>query len=198
MVVLLGKGDGTFQAPLVLATLQGGAEALAAGDVNGDGFVDVITHTSNGTINAFFGKGDGTFVETFITTAAPKFSTLYLGHFHSGVGVDIMVVVGSVTTTLLGDGTGTFGAPKSFMATGAVFPADVNGDGVDDLFEVNIGKILVHQADGTGAFSGTYQKALTLAVPIGGSAADMNGDGKLDAVVIGSGGVGVVLNACTP
>jgi len=53
--VLLGHGDGTFAAPLILPS--GAGPSVAVGDINGDGIPDIIS--SDGSV--FIGKGDGTF-----------------------------------------------------------------------------------------------------------------------------------------
>jgi uncharacterized protein (TIGR03437 family) len=53
--VLLGHGDGTFAAPLVLP--NGTGPSLTVGDINGDGIPDIIS--SDGIV--LIGLGDGTF-----------------------------------------------------------------------------------------------------------------------------------------
>ncbi len=58
---LLGKGDGTFQAPTYLATANGSRE-LAVADYDLDGEWDVATADRDAnSITVLLGKGDGTF-----------------------------------------------------------------------------------------------------------------------------------------
>src|SRR5262249_5063938 len=60
--VLLGRGDGTFQAPLTAPTAGSGTLAALAGDFNGDGKPDaVVSNLFGGTLSVLLGKGDGTF-----------------------------------------------------------------------------------------------------------------------------------------
>ena len=61
--ILLGKGDGTFKAPVAYATgsLIKGQRAIAV-DINHDGNLDLLV--SNGisnTVSILLGNGDGTF-----------------------------------------------------------------------------------------------------------------------------------------
>src|SRR6202034_872683 len=67
--VLLGNGDGTFEAPVTYGS--GGIEplAVALGDVNGDGIPDLIVTNAFATgsqggdseVSVMLGNGDGTF-----------------------------------------------------------------------------------------------------------------------------------------
>jgi hypothetical protein len=62
--VLLGRPDGSYSEP-VLFTTGCGAQAVAVGDVNGDGVPDIITANSptfdSGTVSILLGNGNGTF-----------------------------------------------------------------------------------------------------------------------------------------
>jgi hypothetical protein len=65
--VLLGNGDGTFQAPQNFLTGRREPTSIAVADINGDGNLDLlVTHTCgrnpcNSAIVVFLGAGDGTF-----------------------------------------------------------------------------------------------------------------------------------------
>jgi hypothetical protein len=61
VLVLLGNGDGTFQAPISMAV--GDAPAgMVVGDFNDDGKLDLATaNYGDGTVTLLLGNGDGTF-----------------------------------------------------------------------------------------------------------------------------------------
>src|SRR6266704_6604590 len=62
--VLLGNGDGTFQAPLTF-TAGGRPASVAVGDFNGDGKPDLAVANQGisppGNVSVLLGNGDGTF-----------------------------------------------------------------------------------------------------------------------------------------
>ena len=64
MLVLLGKGDGSFQAPASFAVGKE-PEAIVAGDFNNDGKLDLaIANFGGNTVTLLLGNGDGTFTES--------------------------------------------------------------------------------------------------------------------------------------
>jgi len=67
--VLLGNGDGTFQAGVIYSSGGYGAFRVAIADLNGDGHPDIvvangcvnISNCSSGSVGVLIGNGDGTF-----------------------------------------------------------------------------------------------------------------------------------------
>ncbi|MGH9615927.1 MAG: FG-GAP-like repeat-containing protein [Acidobacteriaceae bacterium] len=63
VMILLGNGDGTFQAPITIV-VGNNPEAIIAGDFNNDGKLDLaIANYGDGTITLLLGNGDGSFIE---------------------------------------------------------------------------------------------------------------------------------------
>jgi hypothetical protein len=145
--VLLGNGDGTFQAAVSYPTLGQNTYSVAIGDVNGDGKPDVVvanqcvssSNCTNGSVNVLLGNGDGTF-QTALSTSTPfplDFpAPLALADFNGDTKLD--VASGSGDVLLLGNGDGTFQSPLTLGAFGAgIAAADVNLDGKPDLAVTN-------------------------------------------------------------
>ena len=66
--VLLGNGDGTFQAAVTYGSGGAIASALAVADMNGDGKPDLVvanhcagSDCANGSVGVLLNNGDGTF-----------------------------------------------------------------------------------------------------------------------------------------
>ena len=163
--VLLGKGDGTFQAPIVTSIAStpvhiytSGLPAITAMDVNGDGKTDLVFSATGPVITVISNP--------FGSVTSPSWTV----------------------TVLLSQGNGTF-APADTLATSLPYAvwgaADLNGDGIPDLvlmseagtgFEVMFGK-----------GNGTFSSPAVYSVPSGQIAepvamADFNGDGKPDVI----------------
>ena len=137
--ILLGNGDGTFQAAVLNDTGVDNSGFVTVADLNGDGKLDLIVAdavVNGGTFltseTVFLGKGDGTFptattYELFYGegSAPPAVSDV------NGDGVPDIVAAGFV---LLGNGDGTFQLePGSGWTSPGTAIADMNGDGRPDL-----------------------------------------------------------------
>jgi len=86
--VLLGHGDGVFDAALTLVIAADGV-----GELGGDGLPDVV-RTSNGIVEVFAGLGDGTFGErrTYLEPYDPFDTPLpLLGDFDGDGDEDVML-----------------------------------------------------------------------------------------------------------
>ena len=154
-----GNGDGTFKPVRTLASRGFFPEALAAGDFNGDGVIDIavlnnctdVACSAGGSVSLFLGNGNGTFhYDSTITLAPPTVAgipvSIVAGDFNNDGIVDLAVVgplpgsfrEPSAVSTLLGNGDGSFQTAiltttQGPAETAAALAADFNGDGILDL-----------------------------------------------------------------
>ena len=155
-VVMLGKGDGTFQAPVLFATND--LPYATAADVNGDGNPDlIVTDSDNSQVDVYLGQGNGTFGSPYAYSSGQFPDNIVTGDFNGDGKVDLAVLrtSGSSMSILFGNGDGTFQSPISILAQlpeGPLAVADFNHDGITDIL---VGSGLVGMLDlATGAGSG--------------------------------------------
>jgi hypothetical protein len=188
--VLLGNGNGTFQAAVNYPT-DNGSRDLVIGDFNGDGKPDIaVANYFANDVSILLGNGDGTFQPPVNYPAGTNPAAIAAADFNGDGKLDLVVAAegSNAAMVLLGNGDGTFGAPVSFAVVGSplgVAAGDVNGDGKIDLVLSNYyypgyTSVLLGNGDGT------FQAALNLAggtctgVPV---IADLNQDGRPDIVI---------------
>jgi hypothetical protein len=202
--ILLGNGDGTFQAPLTITSGTGSnafffSGGLAAADFNGDGKPDLAVGGNGfqgGMVQILLGNGDGTFQTGAAYQVAAPYAqpptSIVAGDFNHDGKLDLAAVNGygsNSISILLGNGDGTFQSAVQYpTGIGAYFlvAGDFNGDGILDLATSNngIGVNSVSVLLGNG--DGTFQDHVDYATgtgPNGIAAADFNGDGHLDLAV---------------
>jgi hypothetical protein len=193
--VLLGNGNGTFQAAQNIATGALGPTHVALADVNGDGKLDIVT-TAYGinSVSVLLGNGDGTFQAPLNFAVGNDPASVAVADVNGDGKPDLVVAntsSPSQVSVLLGNGNGTFAAPQTFATDNfpeAVAVADVNGDGKPDIVTANyyVGTVSVLLGNGNG----TFQAAQNFATGPGPSSiavADINGDGKPDLVTANHG-----------
>jgi hypothetical protein len=171
--VLLGNGNGTFQAATTYdAGPFSNPTGIAVADVNGDGKPDLLTaNTGNSAAGVLLGNGNGTFqaVATFGTGDSNPIG-IAVADVNGDSQLDILTANrgGSTASVLLGNSNGTFQRGVTFDAGGtdpyAIAVADVNGDGRPDFVTANYASSTV------GVLLNTTGTAPTLASlsPLGG------------------------------
>ena len=189
----LGKGDGTFIAPMNMG-ISPSSNAFAVADINSDGKDDIVSaNVSNQGISVILRTGNFKFAPARIFAQLNNFYFVSVADFNNDGKLDIAGVGGSAGIILLGNGTGEFTIAQTLtLAEGLwasfVGSADFNGDGKLDLVVANEShyRILIYKGNGNGTFESPATYLIgdpPKRIAIG----DFNRDGKPDlAIVVGT------------
>jgi hypothetical protein len=187
--IWLGTGQGTFNAVSQTWSSPGYA-ALAAGDINHDGHLDLLAASHFHELLTFFGDGTGR-----LTAAVRKTPDGYVAAKLADVNGDghlDAIVLGYDKAGLevyLGDGTGQWTRVAQLMPGKIgrdLAVADLNGDGKLDIVAVFEHGVVVFLQDGTGGWSQSPPGAYAIRgefwnVAVG----DVNQDGHPDLALNG-------------
>jgi hypothetical protein len=201
--VLLGNGDGTFQAPVVYGSGDVGPMSVAAVDIDGDGRIDLLVANcgcadggfwTSGSVSVLLGNGDGTFQAAVTYPTGPSPWSVVVADVNGDHKPDVLVANScwcghdASVAVLLGNGDGTLQPAVTYDSGGidsfSIAVGDVNGDGKLDLLVTSIsGTVGVLLGNGDG----TFQANEIFGAGTGGAQsiviADLNGDGWPDVVV---------------
>jgi uncharacterized repeat protein (TIGR01451 family) len=182
---------------------------VATGDFNGDGKPDIaVANTGSSTVSILLGNGDGTFQPAINFNAGNNPTTVAVGDFNGDGKLDLAVfqqgtnsLSGNVSI-LLGNGDGTFQAPKTLALTSTasvMAVADFNLDSKSDLAvsdfdpSTNAKSFKIFIGNGDGTFQPPKETALAGDSGWDFAVADFNGDSKPDVAIIGMSGVQIFL-----
>ncbi len=170
-------------------------EGVAAGDFNGDGFIDfAVVNSNDNSISILLADGSGGFTAagtTYATGDQPV--AIVAGDFNGDGKLDLAVLNNNDGNIgiLLGKGDGTFNTQLAYNLSPSDDPValttgDFNGDGILDLAVAGSHHNSVYIMLGNGA--GAFPVANVSQINVGNSpasvvAGDFNGDGNLDFAV---------------
>lgn len=162
--------------------------AIAAGDFNGDGLVDLaVSNYDSNDISVLLSTGRGQFAPpASFPTGGVQPDGVATADFNEDGRLDLAAVnrnSGSVAI-LLGNGSGGFSVPMTF-AVGSprwIAVGDFNGDHHLDLAVAGFSGVTILLGNGTGTFGSATNFAVGTS-PSSIAAADLSGDGHVDLVV---------------
>jgi hypothetical protein len=209
-----GHGNGTFGARTAYA-LNNYCTGVEAGDVNGDGIVDLLaTEYTSGTVaillgNGFAGAGDGTFAKATHLASPGVVYDVTLSDLDLDGRLDLLVAKsGEGLDAHRGLAGGAFGPAIHLLdgVIGGAKVADYDADGQIDIAYANptsnaVG--ILHGNGfpvlGTGSFTFQLQRYVG-PFPVLLASSDLNSDGNTDLVVdcYNSTQIAVCLVGCTP
>jgi hypothetical protein len=178
------------------------------GDVDGDGYLDIVTALYESSVGVLLNKKDGTFTPlvAYTTGSSTHPENVHLNDINKDGYLDIITTdrTRGTVEVLLNNTDGTFGLASNYAIGNMSRPegfavGDVDGDGYADIVMANIGTntigILLNQKNGTFGsvmFLPTGSNSQPTDVVLN----DVNKDGKLDIVFTNyTGTVGIFLNA---
>jgi hypothetical protein len=158
--VLVGNGDGTFQAPAIIFPFGPDVDScltLSLADLNGDGNLDLVAGTTRREgISVLLGNGDGAFqVAVDYGLELGPIDQVKIADFNEDGRLDLVSTNESEVSILLGNGDGTFQNSVSYplLSPVSIGVADFDRDGNADVVAVTINNgLFLLRGNGDGSF----------------------------------------------
>jgi hypothetical protein len=192
-----------FRQPVAAANTGNNPQAIATGDLNGDGIPDmVIANAQDNTVEIFLGNVGGGFASPEIYTGFDDPTSVAIGDLQNNGTMDLVVgnSGNAKVAVLYGNGNGHFTAP-SFYSLGATLSAGGQkiSVAIGDLDDNALPEILAtdsktdslyvltnNLADGGSGFSSPAVYSVG-SYPVSIAVGDLNGDGIPDVAVVNYG-----------
>jgi hypothetical protein len=166
--VLLGQGDGSFQAAQFFPAGVG-PSCVAVADFNHDGIVDLVVANQGDLpyqdigVSVRLGNGNGTFQAARSLHAGTAYVSVAVADLNGDGNIDLAVADegSSELCILLGNGDGTFQRPQSYPAGGSpqsVLVGDFTGEGKTAV-------AVVYALGGVSVFSSNGEAPSVLDIP---------------------------------
>jgi len=145
LTIELGNGDGTFGTPIGYNSTAGvdtTSDSMAASDLTGSGYSDLVIGASDGKVMVFLAKTDGSgTLQLSQTLSYANAVAVGIGDFTNNGLQDIAVASAGSVATFLNNGAGTFPTTPSWSANSpymysdftGIAVADYNNDGYADI-----------------------------------------------------------------
>ncbi|MDO7845314.1 FG-GAP-like repeat-containing protein [Hymenobacter sp. M29] len=204
--VALNAG-GSFGPATVINTNNRSTTALAVGDMDNDGDLDVLSEGTNANVAIRLNNGDGTFAATPLSVPVNQTTLrdVLVADVDNDGDLDVLAAdLGFDISVCLNNGAGSFGSYTMLPMGGSpsyLSLADVEGDGDLDMVAATLAagtvNIRLYLNNGLGTFTAGNNLPVGPATDLSGlDVADADGDGDLDLlVVLGRFGVKILLNA---
>jgi hypothetical protein len=185
--VLLGNGDGTFQAPVVIGYTKSLVSSMAVADFDHDGRLDIVTFTNNG-FDVFYGNGNGTFQAPLHVATVTAAISGAVGNIFSDGFTDVALADEDGSVEIFkNEGGRTFALINTIAGLAPTFgivqiqAGDLNGNGLSDIAVITTTAAYVLWNTGQGNFNKVLLNNYVDAVAV--NLNDLNQDGIADILI---------------